>query len=635
MRSSATDLSENREFSESTKSVKRAPVGAAWRALLFLYTDLTPAHAFEYLTNAAGASHYGAIANYNPSVSPDSSGAVSYTTLDVADLVKVNPSATGTPLNTNWINQVQADGGVGIVLLEGIAATTQPLWLEIWCKDDQGSMHKLGGVPLYLSISGVEQMFRHLNLRDGADAPTNLPGPAYSGDTGMASSMGTPANFPDELLDDKWLIFAHGYNVSAQNSRGWESEMFKRFYWSGSKAKFIGVDWLGNPNGDYLVSSLGLVSDYYLAVMNAFATAPGLATKLNALSGSKTIVGHSLGCQLTAIALNDCSLQVNHACLVDAAMASECFDGDSAEDLANMTYSPWTEGEHSTPNYPRSLWASDWYKLFQGGSDARQTLTWKNRFINAIPVIHSFYSSTEDVLGKFSGTPTWTVVNSAFDGFGSYAWVIQEKAKGNIVSLFGVEIVGTGYGGWGFNKTDPLCPECSDPKWYKVVTSGPPAQPVYNRWSLTPGEVEAKMTADADLLAKSRWTPLFNPGWGREPNDARNTWVDTSTHTGPDWIFSLYSRDTSGSAVAADSAKNTQLLAQAIPALSKPVGANFTTAFDDQNYNMPAQFADAAHWPRIIDEPSQLPTWHHSDVGQVAYPYLYKLFNQLVSISNQ
>ena len=32
---------------------------------------------------------------------------------------------------------------------------------------------------------------------------------------------------------------------------------------------------------------------------------------------------------------------------------------------------------------------------------------------------------------------------------------------------------------------------------------------------------------------------------------------------------------------------------------------------------------------------SGIPNWHHSDMDQVAYPYLYKFYNQLVSISNQ
>jgi hypothetical protein len=33
------------------------------------------------------------------------------------------------------------------------------------------------------------------------------------------------------------------YNVNPDQARGWESDIFKRMYWSGSHAKFYGVTW--------------------------------------------------------------------------------------------------------------------------------------------------------------------------------------------------------------------------------------------------------------------------------------------------------------------------------------------------------------------------------------------------------
>ena len=115
-----------------------------------------------------------------------------------------------------------------------------------------------------------------------------------------------------------------------------------------------------------------------------------------------------------------------------------------------MAYEPWIL-EDGAENYPRELWAADWHKRFLGGSDARQTLTWKNRFAdNAIPEIHNFYSSTEDVLCVWPGSPTAGIVQSALSGnFGRFAWVVQEKAKGNKATLLGFDITGSDYGGWG------------------------------------------------------------------------------------------------------------------------------------------------------------------------------------------
>jgi hypothetical protein len=367
--------------------------------------------------------------------------------------------------------------------------------------------------------------------------------------------------------------------------------------------------------------------------MNAFSTAPTLAAQLNTLAGAKTIVGHSLGCELTAFALNDFGLQVNHACLVDAAFAQECFDGNADDNLTAMRSTLWQD-------YPEELWAAHWHERFDA-TDARSTLTWRNRFVSALANadIQSFYSSTEDVLGEFDGNPTSAIIENAFAALGSfstsplghYAWVVQEKAKGNIAEIAGVTIQGSDYGGWGFNMKDPLLN--GDPVWYEPYISG---GAVVGRRVETPAEIG---TVTEDMLSLVRWTPLFKSGWGRW-TDPSSRLVDTSPayYTGPSWIFDLYARNSNGSNIAADPAKNTQLLAQAIPALSLPVGANFckNRLLSDKQFNMP-QIINESNWPvdRGIDQGTGVPIWHHSDVAQVAFPYLYKVFIQLVSISNQ
>jgi hypothetical protein len=78
------------------------------------------------------------------------------------------------------------------------------------------------------------------------------------------------------------------------------------------------------------------------------------------------------------------------------------------------------------------------------------------------------------------------------------------------------------------------------------------------------------------------------------------------------------------------------LLAEAIPALSLPVGANRVTNFGTEGinqFNMPAQFADPNNWPR--SPVGGVAPWHHSDMHDVAYPFIYKFYNQLVNTYNQ
>ena len=92
---------------------------------------------------------------------------------------------------------------------------------------------------------------------------------------------------------------------------------------------------------------------------------------------------------------------------------------------------PWSNyaGEYKT------LWASEWYRQFDGTPDHRNELTWRDRLVNvgatAGPEVYNFYSRTEEVLREYPG-------NSYVEGFGTYAWVKQEKLKGTEYWLGGV-----------------------------------------------------------------------------------------------------------------------------------------------------------------------------------------------------
>ena len=563
-------------------------------AVKFVYTSLTPTNAFDYLTNTTST-------GYGVNLDKDAFNA---NTLQVE-------IAPGAVLDNDWLAQVQANGGHGVILVEGCTVTTKPLWLEIW-KDGQ----LLGGVQLYLSIDRVENMYRHKNFRNFSDAPSGLVGDASvrDGDPSLPTSMNEPNNMPDSESNNRWFFFVVGSNVGGRNARGWESEVFKRMYWSGNKAKFVGVSWYGDPKAD----GNDLIYDYHMAVRNAFTTAPSLASFVNGLSGDKTIAGHSLGNGVIASAIADCSMNVNNACLVDAAFAQECFDGESDDNPTGMRPSWWQD-------YPEELWAAHWYERFDA-TDTRSTLTWRNRFAGAIGKVYSFYSSTEDALGEFDGTPGLALVDDAFGlatgNYSSYVWVLQEKCKGDKISLLGLAHVGSDYGGWGFNVFDGYL--SSYPIWYAPVIDG--------RLPKTPAQIG---TPTQDMLDGSRYNPLFKSGWGNyDGSDPAKTVVDTDTSyfTGPAWIMGLYTTS-GGDTITSDPTKRTQLLAEAIPALSLPVGANETSALGSRNFNMPALFTDGVHWPRNI--PNNVPEWRHSDIDNIAYPYIYKLFNQLVFISNQ
>jgi hypothetical protein len=136
---------------------------------------------------------------------------------------------------------------------------------------------------------------------------------------------------------------------------------------------------------------------------------------------------------------------------------------------------------------------------------------------------------------------------------------------------------------------------------------------------------------------------LFDNGWGAfNLNNAGEIYVnvDTTYFTGPSWILGLY-QPTQGSIVAADPAKRTELLAEAFPSLTLPVGANHVDKLapqngNDRNFDMQATLENG--WPSDRGAVQVgLPAageWHHSDFDYVAYPFTYQLFNKIVTLGN-
>jgi Alpha/beta hydrolase of unknown function (DUF900) len=530
----------------------RAIIGGAVK---FIYTSLTLTNAFDYLTNTAS---FGYGTNFDEAALE-------------ADTIPVNHDVV---LDTNFLAHVQNNGGTGIILVEGCATTSHPLMLEIWFN---GKL--LGGIPLYLSLSGVEQMFRHLNF-------------SY-----VNSSVKVPArtDAPNEpqTKKDANFVFLHGYNVNQQQARGVLSEMFKRFYWSGSRARFYGVTWNG---AESQIASISFTPNYHTNVVNALQTAPHLAGFLNGLSGETTVAAHSLGNMVVLSAISDCGVtHIAHYFMIDAAVPIEAVQGNAVPD-PYMIYPDWIQ-------YANRLYASDWWKLFPV-DDYRSTLTWSNRVGNLQNVdIYNFYSSGEEVLRENrNGAPPFEVgitVNNV--GYwiqdiytdnhlpvGTYGFQWQEMLKGR----GGSDIwVGSTHGGWRFPAN-----EYGDPNPL------PPAT--------------ANNLPDSTL----QQTPVFD--FGSSFDQISGPFPDLAL-LGPD-----------GSAYAL--AHRDRILSDAIPALTLPVGANPIPAFNTIHRNFDLTSGNFQNgWPasRLANE-REYNKWHHSDFDYVAYPFTHKLFEKIVNDGN-
>ena len=409
----------------------------------FVYTSLTPTNAFDYLTNSTSVIGYGSSFDK---------------TAYAADSILFPSQLHGVKLNEDFLAQVQRNGGTGIVLFEGNNLTTKPLLLQIW---RNGIL--MGTTSLYLNLTGVEQMFRHLNLSEYGN-----------GSVLVASRANAPNEPPTKNAN---LVFLHGYNVNQQQARGVESEIFKRFYWSGSKAKFYGVTWNGSESQVYIPGLGDVTTDLQTNEVNALLTAPYIADFLNHLSGDTVVVAHSLGNMAVLSAISDFNARINSFFMIDSAVAIEAIDGSVSQN-SNMINSQWSA-------YNPRLYASEWWQLFPN-NDARSKLTWSNRFGNLRNVdVYNFYSSGEEVLREhINPTPSFLGFTASQvyqhylgDGrpVGSYLWALQEKEKGQ---MSGNVILSSNHGGWRFPANEygdpnPILPSIANNLPNSVIQQNP------------------------------------------------------------------------------------------------------------------------------------------------------------------
>lgn len=287
----------------------------------------------------------------------------------------------------------------------------------------------------------------------------------------------------------------------------------------------------------------------------------------------KVVAGHSLGNMVLSSAIVDHGLNADTYFMLNAAVAQEAYD--SAVDHADAMRHPSWQG------YGRRLWASEWHSLFTNNTaDARRTLTWRDRF-GDIPGAINYYSSTEDVLANSDGTLHAFLASD-------WSWVNQEMRKG----LWPLLVPGNNEAGWEFNRSHDVTVGHDPNTGAPILERMPPAT--------------ASLLPDAVLQTNS--------------------------------FFRLFDDETlygaGGSATAAQPAVRAQLLADAIPALTNPAGSNPITAWEtnpaiQRNRNMHGM---KKGWPQgRLDDDDYLDHWLHSDIKNVAFRYVYEVFNAFCS----
>lgn len=545
-------------------------------------------------------------------------------------------TADGAPLDATLLAQASIQDR-GIILVEARAPTTKPLKLEA-----RRGTELLARVDLPLSFSGVEDMFRHVNLV-GAVGMKQVTRP-----------RGSPPNWSEKLESQQAFLFLHGYNVNQKQARGWQAEFFKRLWWSGSKAQFWGVTWYGSESQ---VPGANFTPNYQLNVIHAFGTAPIFRQFIDELRDKTAVnkinvAAHSLGNLVVSSAISDHGAPIDRYFMLNAAVAAEAYDGEKgdghvlqADDgTAFLPHTEWNKERGSV--YPPRLWASNWHKLFPAPSsnpatvDARALLTWRNRFAPRNTTdYYDFHSTGEEVLGydeqHTENTPSLlgvlateikTYLHITRPGElrqpnGYQTWIYQEQLKGRTTTG---KVLGSNYGGWGFNNF--ILRKTPTPNG-----GGPLLAPV----DMSPEDAIAAepYLLNVDLQAE----PFFRPGgywtrvgtWKYDPNTKINSWI-----TAP--LRQLYGQST-GSAFA--SLHRDTLLARMIPAMSPPAGRipvpRLTTdAGEERNFDMSSSTirGNLEQWPSPPLRNDK--KWRHSDLREIAYPYVNGLYKRISVVGN-
>jgi len=517
----------------------------------------------------------------------------------------------GKKIPKEFIELIRDDKNKGVILIEGDKESSEPLRLLV--QDE--NRNTILDAELPIRIYKVEKLFRQVSLReDGRDEDSTKWGVNRVGASGpdvadlltdlSVQSTNIQSIVLSEINMNNHVIFIHGFNVTFEQAREAQSEMYKRLYHSGSKALLTGVHW----NGD-----AGLINpvNYWYDVENAFYTADDFSALINGINGTgvkKTIIAHSLGNMVAGLAIQDFSMSFDNYFMLNPSVATEAYQ--SITNAKEMRHPDWDEyyfgdnyqADIEAENYDgvridgkngRLLWSTEWNESF---TDDRKTLTWRNRLstVGGSTKVVQYYSSGEEVLraatsgvpNPFDAFPTLPIINNSV--IGNNAWNIQEKSKGT-TNAFALLALNSS-SGWGFNSN------CYIP---------PPLDVTVLCNDLLHDQAETYFfNAPSDQLITQPFFERFDTDGLMELSFNQNALDNSYPH----------------------------VMGFEIPALSHAAGGTKSAAFPAlRAKNMNAELFD--DWPAERGGLSGK-EWFHSDFKNVSYRYIYPLYDDFVTRGN-
>lgn len=571
-------------------------------AIGVVFTNLSRTQALDYLRGAPAGLDTG----YGRTLT-QKAGEATVTKITAAG---VDISSTGAPNASQAFFQRIRDNDGGVLLVEASKPTDKPLVLEVWRDSALVAEFKLE-----LKIDPVETMFRYRNLRaqaHGTAITSTNHGPGF----GSATATDAPNDPFAATANRRNLVFVHGYNVNADAARGSAATIFKRFYWSGSKANFYALLWRGDDGQGEGPAPAGATPDYHRNVGHAWQQGVLFRDFLESLAGETAIMAHSLGNLVAKVALtrardaaNPARLvlaskpaTVKHYFAVDAAVPLEATSASeiTAMSMARMRHSVWN-------GYAERLWSTNWHELFPN-TDARSEFTWQNVF-SGLEVGTNIYSSGEEVLANPLDDSTPVIEPVREDGL--LSWVAQEKIKGG--NSIAASLFRSATGGWNFNAA-----------WYYNPTR-----------TLSPGDfgyVEPRPLFSTEATEAAVPTtalpsePFFRRFQATESGGFYPGYQGSRLHAAIG--------DTNADDEARKLVTFAKCLGEAIPVLSYAQGRNTSTKFDaldgnldlNEAYNPATGTGFKTGWPASRGTDTN---WKHSDCLNVCYVHHFKFYDHM------
>ena len=266
-----------------------------------------------------------------------------------------------------WMGRIGP--GSNLVLNTSDFANNWPGNYFIWC----GVSNGMGGLTLtitdpnsnvlaqtkaYIQIEDIKQMYERWTVGDEASEDDTSIVPATTAQLAtndLPPGVSEPFQFVDPpSTNTPYVLYVHGWNMSAYDKDRFAETAFKRLYWQGYQGRFGSFRW---PTGFGFGGWASIITDpdnFDNSEFNAWRSGTGLLNKLVDLNsqypGSVYVVAHSMGNIVTGEALRQAgtNIVINTYVASQSAIAAHCYDASTpdqyVDSIPDCYAQYWTNG---------------------------------------------------------------------------------------------------------------------------------------------------------------------------------------------------------------------------------------------------------------------------------------------------